>query len=59
VLAPRVVIRRRSGQDIFGVGPSGRWWTGMQIFAFDGSKVRDLNVLGDIYGLAYAFSLAA
>ncbi|MBS0247122.1 MAG: ester cyclase [Proteobacteria bacterium] len=40
-------------KEIFGVAPSGRhvWWTGMPIFTFDGSKVRDLYVLGDIFGL--------
>ena len=40
-------------QEIFGVAPSGRhvWWIGMPIFTFDGPKVRDLYVLGDIYGL--------
>lgn len=40
-------------REIFGVPPSGRhvWWTGMPIFTFDGSKVRDLYVLGDIFGL--------
>jgi predicted ester cyclase len=40
-------------REMFGVAPSGRhvWWTGMPIFTFDGSKVRDLYVLGDIYGL--------
>ena len=40
-------------QEAFGVAPSGRhiWWTGMPIFTFDGGKVRDLYVLGDIYGL--------
>jgi predicted ester cyclase len=40
-------------QKIFGVKPSGRhvWWIGMPIFTFDGPKVRDLYVLGDIYGL--------
>ena len=40
-------------QELFGVEPSGRhvWWTGMPIFTFDGPKVRDLYVLGDIYGL--------
>src|SRR5262249_35552397 len=37
-------------QEIFGVAPSGRhvWWIGMPIFIFDGPKVRDLYVLGDI-----------
>jgi predicted ester cyclase len=40
-------------EEMFGVAPSGRhvWWTGMPIFTFDGGKVRDLYVLGDIYGL--------
>ncbi|HWK98254.1 MAG TPA: ester cyclase [Pseudolabrys sp.] len=40
-------------KEIFGVSPSGRhvWWTGMPIFTFEGSKVRDLFVLGDIFGL--------
>jgi predicted ester cyclase len=40
-------------REMFGVAPSGRhvWWTGMPIFTFDGTKVRDLYVLGDIYGL--------
>ena len=38
---------------MFGVAPTGRyvWWTGILIFTFDGNKVRDLYVLGDIYGL--------
>jgi predicted ester cyclase len=40
-------------REMFGVAPSGRhvWWTGMPIFTFEGRKVRDLYVLGDIYGL--------
>jgi predicted ester cyclase len=40
-------------KEIFGVAPTGRhvWWTGMPIFTFDGAKVRDLYVLGDIHGL--------
>ena len=40
-------------KELFGVAPSGRhvWWIGMPIFTFDGLKVRDLYVLGDIYGL--------
>ena len=40
-------------KELFGVPPSGRhaWWTGMPIFTFEGPKVRDLFVLGDIYGL--------
>ncbi len=40
-------------QELFGVKPSGRHvgWIGMPIFTFEGDKVRDLYVLGDIYGL--------
>jgi predicted ester cyclase len=40
-------------KEMFGVPPSGRhvWWTGMPIFTFEGAKVRDLYVLGDIHGL--------
>jgi len=40
-------------RELFGVPPSGRhvWWHGMPIFTFDGDRVRDLWVLGDIHGL--------
>jgi len=40
-------------KELFGVPPSGGhvWWTGMPIFTFEGAKVRDLFVLGDIHGL--------
>jgi hypothetical protein len=40
-------------KELFGVPPSGRhvWWTGMPIFTFEGARVRDLFVLGDIHGL--------
>jgi predicted ester cyclase len=40
-------------KELFGVPPSCRhvWWIGMPIFTFEGPKVRDLYVLGDIYGL--------
>ena len=40
-------------QELFGVAPSGRhvWWIGVPIFTFERSRVRDLYVLGDIYGL--------
>lgn len=39
--------------EMFGIAPTGRhvWWIGMPIFTFEGSKVRDLYVLGDIHGL--------
>jgi predicted ester cyclase len=38
-------------KELFGVAPSGRhvWWHGTPLFTFDGDKVRDLWVLGDIY----------
>jgi hypothetical protein len=40
-------------REMFGVSPTGKhvWWIGMPIFTFDGGKVRDLYVLGDIHGL--------
>jgi predicted ester cyclase len=40
-------------RELFGVAPSGRhvWWYGMPVFTFDGAKVRDLWVLGDIHNL--------
>jgi predicted ester cyclase len=40
-------------KELFGIPPTGRnvWWTGMPIFTFEGAKVRDLYVLGDIHGL--------
>ena len=40
-------------KELFGVRPSGRyvWWIGMPIFTFEGSRIRDLYVLGDIHGL--------
>jgi predicted ester cyclase len=40
-------------KELFGVPPSGRqvWWYGMPLFTFDGAKVRDLFVLGDVHGL--------
>ena len=40
-------------KELFGVPPSGRrvWWHGAPIFTFENGKVRDLWVLGDIYGL--------
>ncbi|QRG09398.1 ester cyclase [Xanthobacter dioxanivorans] len=40
-------------KPLFGHAPSGRhvWWNGAPIFTFEGGLVRDLWVLGDIYGL--------
>ena len=40
-------------RELLGVEPSGRhvWWIGMPIFTFEGAKVRDLYVLGDVSGL--------
>lgn len=38
---------------LFGCEASGKhvWWYGAPIFTFEGDKVRDLWVLGDVYGL--------
>ena len=40
-------------EAMFGIAPTGRhvWWFGAPTFTFDGEKVRDLWVLGDIHGL--------
>jgi predicted ester cyclase len=40
-------------KPVFGRPPTGDrvWWNGIAIFRFDGQRVRDLWVLGDIYGL--------
>ena len=40
-------------KEMFGVAPSGKhvWWFGAPIFTFEGPKVRDLWVLGDVHGL--------
>lgn len=40
-------------RELFGVQPTGRhvWWYGTPVFTFEGGLVRDLWVLGDIYGL--------
>ena len=39
--------------ELLGHPPTGRhvWWYGTPFFTFDGSKVRDLWVLGDVHGL--------
>lgn len=40
-------------QTLFGEAPSNArvWWYGAPFFTFEGPRVRDLWVLGDIYGL--------
>ena len=40
-------------EEMFGIEPTGRhvWWFGAPTFSFDGQKVQDLWVLGDIHGL--------
>jgi predicted ester cyclase len=39
--------------ELLGVQPSGRhvWWHGAPIFTFEGERIRDLWVLGDVHGL--------
>lgn len=39
--------------ELFGVPPTGRqvWWYGMPVFTFEGGKVCDLWVLGDVHNL--------
>lgn len=54
---PRVMAKVRfhglHRQPLFGQPPTGRhvWWNGAPVFTFEGEKVRDLWVLGDIHGL--------
>jgi predicted ester cyclase len=45
--------------EFFGFQPTGRhvWWYGTPLFTFDGPKVRDLWVLGDIHGLKETLAL--
>lgn len=40
-------------KPLFGRLPTGKpvWWDGMAVFSFNSDKIRDLWVLGDIYGL--------
>jgi hypothetical protein len=40
-------------KELFGVAPTGPhvWLIGVPILTFDGPKVRDLYVFGDIHGL--------
>ena len=40
-------------KELLGVAPTGRHvcWYGAPLFTFDGDRVRDLWVLGDVYGL--------
>jgi predicted ester cyclase len=40
-------------EPMFGRAPSNKhvWWYGAPVFTFEGTKVRDLWVLGDIHGL--------
>ncbi len=39
--------------ELLGCPPTGRhvWWHGTPLFTFEGAKVRDLWVLGDVHGL--------
>ena len=39
--------------ELLGYQPTGRhvWWYGTPFFTFDGAKVRDLWLLGDVHGL--------
>ena len=40
--------------ELMGVPPTGQhvWWYGMPIFTFDGTRICDLWVLGDLFNLA-------
>lgn len=49
----RTRFRGRHVKPFFGFAPTGDpvWWYGMPVFTFDGDRVQDLWVLGDIHGL--------
>jgi predicted ester cyclase len=49
----RLVFHGIHRKPVFGVEASNRHvsWNGAPLFTFDGPKVRDLWVLGDVYGL--------
>jgi predicted ester cyclase len=49
----RVLFHGIQRRTLFGIEPTNRRieWQGAPLFTFDGSKVQDLWVLGDIYGL--------
>lgn len=47
-------------REMFGVAPTGQhvWWYGAPTFTFEGPRVRDLWVLGDVHGLTERLRLA-
>ena len=49
----RLVFHGIHRKPVFGVGATNRHvaWNGAPLFTFEGPKVRDLWVLGDVYGL--------
>ena len=51
-------IHRR---EMFGIAPTGLpvWWYGAPIFTFEGERVRDLFVFGDVHGLVGRLRAAA
>ena len=52
-VAGRLRFRGIHRKPLFDIPPSGRhvWWYGAPFFTFEGDKVRDLWVLGDVHGL--------
>lgn len=52
-VAGRLRFHGRHRAKLFGIPPSGRhvWWYGAPFFTFEGERVRDLWVLGDVHGL--------
>ncbi|WP_448647411.1 ester cyclase [Pseudomonas mohnii] len=52
-VSAKLIFHGIQQEPMFGAPPSRKqiWWYGAPIFTFDGDKVRDLWVLGDIHGL--------
>ena len=52
-VAGRLRFHGRHRREMFGIAPTGRhvWWFGAPVFTFEGDRVRDLWVLGDVHGL--------
>jgi hypothetical protein len=52
-VAAKLRFHGRQRKPLFGHHPTGQhvWWNGAAIFTFEEQKIRDLWVLGDVYGL--------
>lgn len=53
VVSARLRFHGIHRKEVFGHIPTGKhvWWYGVPLFTFEGTRIRDLWVLGDIHGL--------